>query len=166
MTEQCDKPHGNSPRRFPTTHWSLVQAAARTDSPESRAALASLCSAYWYPLYAFVRRSGHSKEDAQDLVQGFFARFLEKNYLRGRRQEAGRFRSYLLSALKHYLANEYDRSQTHKRGAGRQFLSLEVLQDGEWRYQSEPVTTARRCGARSRAGASAAWQSSPRPSTR
>jgi RNA polymerase sigma-70 factor (ECF subfamily) len=118
----------------------VVEAAGR-ETPESRAALAALCEAYWYPLYVFVRRSGHKEEDARDLIQGFFARFLERDYLRDRSPTKGKFRSYLLAALKHFMANEYVRTRAEKRGGGQQILPLEFdLDDGERRYPSEPST--------------------------
>jgi RNA polymerase sigma-70 factor (ECF subfamily) len=126
---------------FPTTHWSLVVEAAGTDTPESRAALAALCETYWYPLYAFARRSGRNEEDARDLIQGFFTRFLEKDYLLGRSPAKGRFRSYLLGALKHFMANEYVRTRAKKRGSGKRNLPLEFnFDDGEHRYSNEPST--------------------------
>src|SRR4026208_924816 len=90
--------------RFPTTQWRLVLVAGEGLSPESDEALATLCRTYWYPLYAFVRRQGYSAEEAQDLTQGFFARLLEKHYLRDYRHERGRFRSFLLASLKHFLS--------------------------------------------------------------
>jgi len=110
---------------FVTTRWSVVVAAGHKSSPQSDRALAELCESYWYPLYAYIRRQGHSKEDAEDLVQGFFARFLEKNYLERLSVECGKFRAFLLAALKHFLANEWDKSQRQKRGAGVQHLSLD-----------------------------------------
>lgn len=131
------------PEYFATTHWSVVIAAQRADSTRSQAALAHLCQTYWYPLYAFVRRQGHGPHDAQDLTQEFFARLLEKNYLAVAARERGRFRSFLLAALKHFLANEWNRSRAAKRGGGREVLSLNET-DAEGRYLLEPVaeTTA------------------------
>jgi RNA polymerase sigma-70 factor (ECF subfamily) len=127
--------------RFPTTQWSLVVEAAGQDTPEARAALAALCETYWYPLYAYARRSGHTEEDARDLIQGFFARFLEKDYLQGRSPAKGKFRSYLLGALKHFMANEYVRAKAAKRGGKQRILPLEFdLDDGERRYANEPST--------------------------
>jgi RNA polymerase sigma-70 factor (ECF subfamily) len=115
----------NAGRNFATTHWSVVLAARRQHTPQSDAALEKLCRTYWFPLYAYVRRRGHSPEEAEDSVQGFFARFLEKNYLAGLDAERGRFRAFLLAALKHYLANEWDKSQRQKRGGGAKHLSLD-----------------------------------------
>src|SRR5262245_35943719 len=124
--------------QFPTTHWSAVLAAGSESSPQTTAALAELCQAYWYPLYAYIRRRGNNPTDAEDLTQGFFARLLEKNYIGDVTPGVGRFRSFLLASLKHFLANEWDRAQTSKRGGGKVILSLEE-QDAETRYQFEPV---------------------------
>src|ERR1041384_3091537 len=93
---------------FATTHWSVVLAARDTDSPEADAALAELCRTYWYPLYAFIRRKGHSPHDAEDLTQAFFARLLEKNYIAQADRERGRFRTYLLAARTHFPAAACD----------------------------------------------------------
>jgi len=110
---------------FATTHWTVVLAAGQRHTPQSDHALEELCRAYWFPLYAYVRRRGHSKEDAEDSVQAFFARFLAKNYLEGLSAERGRFRAFLLASLKHFLANEWDKSQRQKRGGGVGHLSLD-----------------------------------------
>jgi len=116
----------NNPRDiFATTHWTVVLAAGRRHTPQSDHALDELCRTYWFPLYAYVRRRGHEKQDAEDLVQAFFARFLAKNYLEGLCAERGRFRAFLLASLKHFLANEWDKSQRQKRGAGAMHLSLD-----------------------------------------
>ena len=112
-------------------------AAGRRSTPQSDRALEELCRAYWYPLYAYVRRHGHSKEDAEDLTQGFFATFLKRNYLEGLSSERGRFRAFLLAALKHYLANEYDRASRQKRGGGVAPISLD-WHDADARYQIDP----------------------------
>ena len=92
--------------RFATTHWSIVVSAGAQRSSEAARSLALLCESYWFPLYAFVRRAGHSAEDAQDLTQGFFLRLLDKNYLAAADRHRGRFRSFLLGTMKHFLANE------------------------------------------------------------
>ena len=126
------------PRRFATTRWSLVSAAAGEDSGAARTALAELCELYWYPLYAFVRRQGIDADAASDLTQGFFARFIELESLRAARQERGRFRSYLLAAVKHFIANERQRARAQKRGGGAKVLSFDP-QDAETRYQREPA---------------------------
>jgi RNA polymerase sigma-70 factor (ECF subfamily) len=110
---------------FATTHWTVVLAAGQRHTPQSDGALEELCKTYWFPLYAYVRRRGHTKEDAEDLTQAFFARFLEKNYLAGLSAERGRFRAFLLASLKHFLANEWDKSQRQKRGGGEKLLSLD-----------------------------------------
>jgi RNA polymerase sigma-70 factor (ECF subfamily) len=110
---------------FATTHWTVVLAAGRRHTPQADGALEELCRTYWFPLYAYVRRRGHTKEDAEDLVQAFFARFLEKNYLAGLSAERGRFRAFLLASLKHFLINEWKKSQRLKRGGGEQLLSLD-----------------------------------------
>jgi RNA polymerase sigma-70 factor (ECF subfamily) len=126
--------------RFDTTRWSLVLAAGG-DDPASRAALATLCEAYWYPLYAFVRRQGRSADDARDLTQAFLASLLERRDVERVRQERGRFRSFLLASLKHFLANETARLQTLKRGGGIKFLPLTV-HEAEGRYRYEPAAPA------------------------
>jgi RNA polymerase sigma-70 factor (ECF subfamily) len=117
----------------------VVLSAGRKSSAQSDAALAELCNTYWYPLYAYVRRQGHSKEDAEDLAQSFFARFLEKNYLEGLASERGKFRAFLLASLKHFLANEWDKANRQKRGGGAQHLSLD-WQTAEERYHLEPAS--------------------------
>ncbi len=122
---------------FVTTRWTVVIAAGRKSSPQSDRALGELCQIYWYPLYAYVRRQGHSREDAEDLVQAFFARFLEKNYLEKLSSERGKFRAFLLASLKHFLANEWDKSQRQKRGGGAQHLSLD-WQSADERYHLDP----------------------------
>src|SRR3954469_3092397 len=119
---------------FVTTRWTVVLSAGRKSSAQSDRALGELCQSYWFPLYAFVRRQGHNKEDAEDLVQAFFARFLEKNYLEGLRAERGKFRAFLLASLKHFLANEWDKSQRQKRGGGIQHLSLD-WQNADTQFQ-------------------------------
>ncbi len=110
---------------FATTHWSVVVSAGQRHTPQSDHALEELCRTYWFPLYAYVRRRGYSKEDAEDLTQTFFVRFLAKNYLEGLSAERGRFRAFLLASLKHFLANEWDKSQRQKRGGGVTLLSLD-----------------------------------------
>jgi RNA polymerase sigma factor (sigma-70 family) len=123
------------PREFATTHWSLVSAARGDEASQSRAreALEELCRAYWYPLYAFVRSRGVSAIDAQDLTQAFFARIIETGGFASADRKRGRFRSYLLGAMKHFLANEWHRAQTQKRGGQVQFVEWDAL-DMEARY--------------------------------
>jgi RNA polymerase sigma-70 factor (ECF subfamily) len=124
MTSDCasSSPPGDV---FATTHWTVVLAAGKRGSPDSQRALEELCRTYWFPLYAYVRRRGRSREDAEDLTQTFFARLLEKNFLKDVAGEKGKFRAFLLAALKHFLANEWDKSQRQKRGGGAAHLSLD-----------------------------------------
>jgi RNA polymerase sigma factor (sigma-70 family) len=110
---------------FATTHWTVVLAAGQHSSPQADRALEELCRTYWFPLYAYVRRRGHTKEDAEDLTQAFFARLLAKNFLANLDNEKGKLRAFLLAALKHFLANEWDKSQAQKRGGGEAPLSLD-----------------------------------------
>ena len=112
---------------FATTHWSVVLAAGDTKLPQASEALEKLCRAYWYPLYAYVRRKGHSAEDAQDLTQEFFARLLVRNYLSVADRTKGKFRSFLLGSLEHFLAREWTRAHAQKRGGGRAHFSLNEL---------------------------------------
>lgn len=110
---------------FATTRWTLVLAAGQRSTPQAIQALEELCRSYWFPLYAYVRRRGRTREDAEDLTQAFFARLLERNDLAGLSAERGRFRAFLLAALKHFLANEWDRSLRLKRGGQSLHLSLD-----------------------------------------
>ncbi|MGO8836634.1 MAG: RNA polymerase sigma factor [Limisphaerales bacterium] len=126
------------PPVFVTTHWSLVLSAQDKDSPRSVEALETLCRTYWYPLYAFVRRQGRQPHDAQDLTQEFFARLLEKDYLKAAAREKGRFRTFLLVALKRFLANEWDRQHAQKRGGFAPILSIDQ-ELAESRFAAEPV---------------------------
>src|SRR5437868_8435622 len=126
---------------FATTHWSVVLAAGDPASPQATAALETLCRAYWYPLYAYVRRSGHSPQDAEDLTQEFFSRLLEKNSFAQAARERGRFRSFLLTSLNNFLTNEYHRSARLKRGGGQVTISLDGA-EAEDRYLGEPMDTA------------------------
>jgi RNA polymerase sigma-70 factor (ECF subfamily) len=115
-----------APRAFPNTRWSVVLAARATPSPESAAALESLCQAYWYPLYAYVRRCGQPPHDAQDLTQAFFCRLLEKRWLESADREKGRLRSFLIVALKKFMANEWDRVSAQRRGGGRAHATIDT----------------------------------------
>ncbi len=148
--------------RFADTLWSVVLRAGQTGSPLCQEALERLCRTYWPPLYAYVRRRGFSPADAQDLTQEFFARLLAKDYLAQVDRGKGKFRSFLLAALKHFLANEWDRAQAKKRGGGCVVVSLDE-QDAEGRYLQEPASDltpemlyekrwARRCSARCSGG--------------
>lgn len=122
-------------RQFVTTRWTIVLTAGRTDTTQAQVALGKLCQTYWYPLYAYVRRQGHSPEDAQDLTQEFFAKLIAKHYLGDVDRVKGKFRSFLLASLKHFLANEWDKSRAQKRGGGQTIVSL----DAETRYKLEPA---------------------------
>ena len=121
---------------FGTTCWSLVLAAGASTSPQSRDALATLCQLYWYPIYAYVRRRGYRAEEAAELTQAFFARVLEKKTVRDADPTRGRFRSYLLGAVKQFLANEWDWKHAQKRGGGTNIVSLDAA---ETRYSREPA---------------------------
>jgi DNA-directed RNA polymerase specialized sigma24 family protein len=125
------------PRWFVTTHWSVVLAAKQGNSSEATAALEKLCRVYWYPLYAFLRREGRSPHDAQDLTQEFFARLLHARFLENVGPQKGKFRSFLLASLKHFLCDEWDKARAEKRGGGQVFLSLDDL-NAEERYLLEP----------------------------
>ena len=132
-------PESSGPGGFATTRWTVVLTAARLDTSRAQKALAELCETYWYPLYAYVRRRGHAPADAEDLTQGFFARLLEKQSLGAAQRERGRFRSFLLASLNHYLADEWDKAGAQKRGA-RRVVSLDA-QSAESRYAAEPRDT-------------------------
>ena len=130
----------NDPGNFPATRWTVVLAAAGTPSPESAVALERLCQSYWYPLYAYVRRRGHSPPDAEDLTQEFFARLLEHNWIARADRHKGRFRSFLLMAMKRFLAKEWDKVKTIKRGGQTRLVPLQ-LETAESRYTREPADT-------------------------
>jgi len=121
---------------FPSTHWSLVLAAGDSTSPDASRALAELCRRCWYPLYAYVRRRGYQADDARDLTQEFFARFLEKKYLHLADPQRGRFRTFLLVALKHFLIKRWERAKAAKRGGGYARVPFDI-RDAEQRYRSE-----------------------------
>jgi RNA polymerase sigma-70 factor (ECF subfamily) len=123
---------------FRTTHWSVVQLAGSGGSPEAQAAMAALFRAYWYPAYAFVRRSGHDPATAQDVVQEVFLALVSKEQLASVGPGRGRFRSYLLAAINHHLANEWNRRHSQKRGGGAPHVSLDSLV-AEDLYSSEPI---------------------------
>ena len=126
--------------QFANTHWSVVLLAGQSASPLCQEALENLCASYWHPLYAFLKRQGYAPADAKDLTQGFFAKFLEKNYLSSVNPARGKFRSFLLAALKNFLANEWDRAHAEKRGGKHTFVSIDE-QTAEGRYQVEPAST-------------------------
>ena len=134
---------------FGTTRWTVVLQAKGDDSTpspnnkvahERREALGKLIEIYWKPLYFYLRRKGHANSDAEDLAQAFFTAFLEKDFLKSVDRERGRFRSFILVAMDHFLANEYDKARAQKRGGGHKILSLDFA-DAEKRYAAEPSTT-------------------------
>src|SRR6185503_19506545 len=125
---------------FATTRWTIVLRAAQDASPEGLAALTEVCRGYWYPLYAYVRRQGFDPHTGQDLTQEFFAKLIEKKYLTGADRQRGRFRWFLITAFKCFLANEFDRVSAQKRGGGERPLSLEQM-TAEERYAQEPADT-------------------------
>lgn len=126
------------PADFPTTRWTLVVAAGDEDRPDCRDAITSLCTTYWYPLYAFIRRRGYAAPEAQDLVQEFFVRFLARHYFDRATPEKGNFRTFLLTCLKFFLSDEKDRDSAQKRGGGVPALPFEIS-DGETLYTREPA---------------------------
>lgn len=140
MSSDEPKPANQGPHAGPflLTHWSMIVRAGDSLSPERDKAMAQLCQSYWYPLYAFVRRKGHSHEDASDLTQAFFAQLIEKHYLRSVDPNLGKFRTFLLASITHFLANERDKSRAARRGGGRQILSLDAMEANQ-RYQMEPL---------------------------
>lgn len=142
MSSGADKsdPKSNHAARFENTRWSIVLAAGRKSSPQARAALATLCEAYWFPLYAFVRSQGYAVYDAQDLTQEFLARLLDKNYVASADRSKGRFRTYLVACVKHFLANQRDRARAKKRGGSRAILPLD-FGAAESRLCHEPAHT-------------------------
>src|SRR5262245_23583523 len=122
--------------QFTATHWSVV-LAAQESSPDAARALAELCRTYWYPLYAYVRRKGYDVADAQDLTQEFFTRFLEKQYFALADRRKGKFRSFLLASLEHFLAKEWTRAHRLKRGGGQTIIAWDGF-DAQERYKHEP----------------------------
>ena len=131
-----NEPDTGSYGRFSTTDWRLIAAAREGDLPEARKALADLCALYWYPLYAYLRRHGHSAHESQDLTQGLFASLLGKDFLAGLTPENGRFRCFLLASLQNHVANQRVRAGARKRGGGRAGFSIDVLA-AEGRYSAE-----------------------------
>src|SRR5262245_9232021 len=127
---------------FASTHWSVVVSAGATTTAESLEALDRLCRQYWQPLYYFVRRRGYNEHDAQDVTQSFFAQLLQKESLGAADRERGRFRTFLLSSLQNYLANEWDRAHRQKRGGGQSFLSLDLALSAEASYSQLPSDNA------------------------
>jgi RNA polymerase sigma factor (sigma-70 family) len=137
MNHQDENRHAPAGAGFATTHWSIVLQAGRKRQPAADQALATLCQNYWYPLYAYVRRHVNDASEAQDLTQEFFARLLEKDILALATPERGRFRSFLLTALKNFLANQRNKAHARKRGGTRPTLSLD-FDAGDSRYSLEP----------------------------
>jgi RNA polymerase sigma factor (sigma-70 family) len=138
MPDNARPTSGTRAGGFAPTRWSVVLSAAGDPAgSEARRALSELCGAYWFPLYAFVRRQGCGAVEAEDLTQEFFARLLEKNYLAAVDPAKGRFRSFLLVAMRHFLLNEWAKARAVKRGGGRRLLALDAL-DAEARYAAEP----------------------------
>ncbi len=132
------EPQANGPRIFATTHWSVVVAAGQEDSANASAALENLCRAYWYPIYVYVRRKGHGPDDARDLTQEFFAQLISKEHLRLADRQKGKFRTFLLTMLDHFLAREWSRVHRQKRGGEYTFISLDQHAPEE-RYRLEPA---------------------------
>lgn len=130
-------PQASTRSRFATTHWSMVSKAQHPDATGYRQALEALCCTYWYPLYTYLRHSGHRTHEAEDYTQGFFAMLLEKDRLDYADPAQGRFRSFLLASLKHFVADEQDRARAKKRGGDRQTFSLDAT-EAEYRYSLEP----------------------------
>ena len=126
---------------FVTTHWSVVLSAARNDTTQAHDALAKLCQTYWHPLYTYVRRRGYSAEDAEDLTQGFFAALLQRKAVSTVSPDKGRFRSFLLASLNHFLCDEWDKARAQKRGAGK-VVSFDTQAAETWLNQvpSENLT--------------------------
>ncbi|HWH70821.1 MAG TPA: sigma factor, partial [Candidatus Sulfotelmatobacter sp.] len=143
MTEHSESQHpaqgsGETARPvFATTHWSVVLAAAASETTRAQQALSRLCGAYWYPLYAYIRRRGYTPQDAEDLTQEFFARLLQEKALCQLTREGGRFRSFLLKSVNRLLTDEWRRAHAQKRGGGQVF-SLDAA-SAESRYSLEPT---------------------------
>ena len=146
MNSTTRTPPQGSHAWFVTTRWTMVSKASGSDSSEVRAALEKLCRVYWYPLYAYVRRRGYSPPDAQDLTQGFFQKLLEQDWVGDADREKGRFRTFLLTAMSRFLADERDKRRAQKRGGGTPHVPLQ-LDEAETRYGYEPVdnTTPEQC---------------------
>ena len=139
MSSECETPQpvAHSGAQFTTTHWSVVLAAGHDSSPDASAALEQLCRAYWYPLYVYVRRRGHSPDHAADLTQSFFAHLLGGEFLQRVQRDKGRFRNYLLGAMNRFLRDDAERTARQKRGGGQAIISLDAL-EAEERYRLEP----------------------------
>src|SRR6266850_1670501 len=138
MPERNRESERHGPRVFATTHWSVVLAAGEAESELSRGALETLCRAYWYPIYVYVRRKGHGPDEAEDLTQDFFAQLIAKERLRLADRQKGRFRTFLLAMLDYFLAREWSRAHRQKRGGQFAFVSLDQ-ETPEQRYRLEPA---------------------------
>ncbi len=139
MTSQVSSSY--APRVFPNTRWSVVLAATQRPSPESAAALEAICRAYWYPLYAYVRRCGQSSHDAQDLTQEFFCRLLEKRWLDSANPDKGKLRTFLIVALKHFMSKEWRRASAQRRGGGQSQVQFDT-KFAESRYAVDDTSLA------------------------
>ncbi len=139
MPEQLSPSGSLDAAGFAATHWTIVLSAARgSETPRAAAAMAELCRTYWYPLYAYVRRRNYDAHEAEDLIQEFFVRLIAKNYLADVDRQKGKFRAFLLAAMKHFLADEWDRSRALKRGGGQVIVPLDGV-DADTRYSREPA---------------------------
>jgi RNA polymerase sigma factor (sigma-70 family) len=136
--DKAMKSNLHAPGRFATTHWSVVRAAAAPDATDCTKALETLCQTYWFPLYAYLRRQGHNSDSAEEYTQAFFAQLLDKKGLRLADPKKGKFRSFLLAALKHFLANQRKRARARKRGGGRKIFPLD-FQNAETQFTMEPA---------------------------
>lgn len=137
MPEKSHSEYSGARISFETTHWSVIVAAGDTRNPVAQEALARLCKTYWYPVYAYVRRCGYSPHDAQDLTQEFFAKLLRSHYFSVADRKKGKFRSFLISSLKHFLSHEWDKAKAQKRGGSATIISIDE-EEGENRYKLEP----------------------------
>ena len=145
MVPPDDERQTREPVQFATTRWTVVLSAAQCSTPESDAALETLCRTYWYPLYAYARRRGYSAEDACDVTQEFFARLLQKRFLVDADRAKGKFRSFLLVSLRHFLANEWDKANAQRRGGGRAPISIDAnAAEGSYRLEPAHELTAER----------------------
>ncbi len=138
MSDRKQRNSTQGESRFTTTHWSVVLTAGNQSSPDYTRALSALCQTYWYPLYAYLRRWGCDREQAEDYTQGFFASLMERQSIGEADPKRGKFRSFLLVSLKHFLSDQFDRTEAQKRGSGKKVLSLDI-EDGETRYHCEPA---------------------------
>jgi DNA-directed RNA polymerase specialized sigma24 family protein len=126
---------------FPSTHWTVVLTAAASGTPHAEEAMARLCETYWYPVYGFLRMKGHAPHEAEDLTQDFLGRMVHKDMLAGLSSEGGRFRAFLLTALKRFLANEWNRAHAQKRGGGRIIVSFDETAENHYQKESAVHTT-------------------------